>query len=80
MKIRDVLRDEIIGEEIEITDADNCSLKGKKGKVVDETKHTFTLDSGERILKNQVVFKMRDITVKGNKMCFRPHERVKRLR
>ncbi|MBT4151278.1 ribonuclease P, partial [Candidatus Woesearchaeota archaeon] len=35
---------ELIGEEIVVVDATNPSLKGIKGKIIDETKHTLKID------------------------------------
>lgn len=48
----------LIGKTVAITDAANHTLKGMHGKVIDETKHTFTIttqDKTRTIIKNQVI-------------------------
>ena len=43
MNAKDLIRHELIGLDIEVVKAKNPSLKGIKGKVVDETKSTITI-------------------------------------
>jgi len=50
----------LIGNFIKIAESKNSSLKGIKGKVIDETKNTLTLkiqDKQIKIIKNQVKIK-----------------------
>lgn len=42
---QDILKAEFIGREIEILESKNSSLKGIKGKIIDETKSTFTIST-----------------------------------
>ena len=44
-EIEKVLRSEFIGKRVCVVNATNQSLVGLEGKVVDETKHTFTLQT-----------------------------------
>ena len=51
---------ELIGATIEIVESSNISLIGKKGKVIDETKNTITIQTKnkkEKILKNVITCK-----------------------
>jgi RNase P/RNase MRP subunit p29 len=41
----------IIGSKIKITEAKNKTLEGLKGKVIDQTKNTITLDTKKGIKK-----------------------------
>ena len=42
-----------IGKHITITKAQNKELIGKNGTIIDETKHTITLQNGKKIIKKQ---------------------------
>ncbi|MBS3117995.1 ribonuclease P protein subunit [Candidatus Woesearchaeota archaeon] len=82
-----IQKQEFIGKQIAITAASNSSLVGMKGKVIDETKGTFTIltPKGERkIIKRQITFKTRinNLTyeLKGKVLENRPEERVKKVR
>ena len=73
---------EIIGEDVEITKAKNGSCLGLKGKVVDETKATLTIDhQGKKkmIIKNNVTLRFTRTRqeVKGSLLQKRPEERLK---
>lgn len=68
---------ELIGATVEIVDATNSSLIGKKGKVIDETKNTFTLENKKIILKNSVTLRIGDRVIEGKEIAKRPYERVK---
>ena len=62
MNIKDVVRFELIGSMIGITESKNKSLLKLKGKIIDETKNTFTLETSngiKKIIKSQVKFKMK---------------------
>ena len=43
---------DLIGATIEVVHANNKTLIGKKGKVVDETKNTITINTKEKKTKN----------------------------
>ena len=77
-------RDEIIGCEIKVVDALNKSLVGIRGKAVDETKNTITLETAggiKKILKAQVKIELNDgtkkIIIEGESLAKRPEERIK---
>ena len=53
---------ELIGAAIEIVGSSNTSLVGKKGKIIDETKNTITIQTKnkkEKILKNVITCKIK---------------------
>ena len=75
---------EFIGKEIHVIEADNASLIGMKGNVVDETKSTFTIMANgtkKVLLKSQITFVCRHgnkkVRIDGKVMCMRPHDRLK---
>lgn len=83
----DIARSELIGVEVEIVDAENKSLIGLKGPIVDETKNTLTLEIGKetkKIVKSQVKLKMKmddkTFQIDGKILVGRPEDRLKKLR
>jgi len=50
----------MIGSHIEIIESKNKSLVGLKGKVIDQTKNTITLDNNKKILLSHVKIKKND--------------------
>ncbi|MBT7332359.1 ribonuclease P protein subunit [Candidatus Woesearchaeota archaeon] len=73
---------ELIGEEIVVVDATNPSLKGIKGKIIDETKHTLKIDAQgdiKTLMKNAISFtiKGKELHIEGKDLIKRPEERVK---
>ncbi|MEM2419542.1 MAG: ribonuclease P protein component 1 [Candidatus Bathyarchaeia archaeon] len=82
----DIIRYEFIGTEAKVAKSTNPSCVGIRGKVVDETKNTFTiLHNGERkmIIKDTSVFhfKFSDGTVveiDGKLLVGRPEDRLKK--
>ncbi len=76
------IRDEFIGEELQVLRSANKSLCGITGTIVDETKNSFTVEiSGEkkfkRILKNSSVFRIAGTDVDGQSIIKRPEDRIK---
>ncbi len=75
-----ILKEEFIGETLEIIESKNKSLEGFKGLIVDETKSTFKIkikDEIKIILKNISTFKINDVEIQGNKIMKRPIDRIK---
>jgi ribonuclease P protein subunit POP4 len=74
------LRDELIGENVEIFESTNPQLQGLKGKIVDETKFTFKLVVNSKIktiLKRNNIFIISGKKIDGNNILKRPEERIK---
>lgn len=69
---------ELIGSKIEIIGSKNKTLEGVKGKIVDETKNTITLDNGKKILKSHVTLKINGEVVDGKDIQKRPEDRIKK--
>lgn len=87
MTRKDILKEEFIGEAIQITNSDNSSLVGIKGTIIDETKNLFVLDTQKgpkKVLKKQMIFVIVKNGIKfridGKTICFRPEERIKKIR
>ncbi|MDP6641861.1 MAG: ribonuclease P protein subunit [Candidatus Nanoarchaeia archaeon] len=87
MTIKDIIRHELIGLTIEITESKNNSLIGLKGKIIDETKNTLTLETKKgikKIIKSQIKFKIKNndqmIEIDGKLIVNRPEDRIKRIR
>ncbi len=82
-----MLKHEWIGLTVEIVDSLDPTLKGRQGRVIDETKNTLVIEEGTRrirIPKAVVTLKFilpggKEVLVDGRKIVMRPEERVKRL-
>ena len=79
-----VLRHEFIGVKIEITDSKNKSLIGLEGKIVNETKNMFIIETKsttKKIIKNQIKmklkFKNKTVEIDGKKLVGAPENRIK---
>jgi len=74
---------ELIGLNTEITQSSNTQLVGLKGKVVDETKSMFVLNTEKGIKKfpkDNTIWRFSlvsdEITLDGNMLLKRSHERI----
>lgn len=82
MKKKNALTQEFIGKNIEILETNCISLKGLHGKIIDETKNAFaveTIKGIKRIIKNKIVFRVddQDYIINGKEISKRPEERLK---
>ena len=85
MDLKKFIRGELVGKTIKIIQSKNKTLVGIKGVLVDETKHTLTLEDKEnkriRVLKNCITFKTTQfgetIKIRGELIVGRPEDRVK---
>ncbi len=86
MNPREIAKHELIGLEIEIVESKNKSLKGLKGKIIDETKNTITIedDKTRKIMKSQIMMKTKienkEYLIDGRILIGRPEDRIKKLR
>lgn len=83
--LKEVVRDELIGLDIEVINAKNKGLIGIKGKIIDETKFMLIIETSggiKKILKEQVVLKIhykgKKLAVNGKLLIGRPYERLKK--
>lgn len=83
--MKDIIRHELIGLEIEVTASKNKSLVGIKGKIVDETKNTLKVRKDSRVLtimKNAIMFKAnidgKNVEIDGSCLTGRPEDRIKK--
>lgn len=77
-------RSELIGLDVKIIESENRFNRGIKGKIIDETKNMFIVETEKRkkkIIKNQCVFefklKEKNIQINGKSLTIRPEERIK---
>jgi ribonuclease P protein subunit POP4 len=75
---------ELIGATMEIVESSNRSLVGKKGKIIDETKNTITIQTKnkkEKILKNVITCKInkddRESIIDCRTLKKRAYDRIK---
>ena len=82
----DIIRHEFIGTEGKVAKSQNASYARIRGKVIDETKNTFTIlheGKPKSVIKNSAVFnfKFSDGTVveiNGKLLVGRPEDRLKK--
>lgn len=82
MNLKNISKFEFIGSDIEIIESKNRSLIGLKGRIVDETKNMFILDTGKKLIKSQSIFKMKigkkTVQIDGSVLVGRPEDRIKK--
>ena len=78
------MRSEFIGLDVEVL---STPYSGISGKVVDETKNTFTIDSAgtERMVPKpgnefRFTYEGKEFVVKGKDIQHRPEDRIKKVR
>lgn len=83
-EISKLLMGELIGLKMEVIDSNNKNVIGLKGIVIDETKNTFVFDNGKRVLKENVIVRIRKgdklFDVNGKLLVGRSEDRIKRIR
>ncbi|MFQ5919518.1 MAG: ribonuclease P protein component 1 [Thermoplasmata archaeon] len=83
---KDLVKHELIGLNVEVVEATDPSQRGVAGRVVDETRNTFLLDTDGaevRIPKAGNTFRFdvgEGVRVRGDRLRYRPEDRVKRTR
>ena len=84
MKDSNFVRTELIGLDVEVLSA---PFSGISGKVVDETKRTFTIESDgtERMVPKpgnefRFTYEGKEFVVKGKDIQHRPEDRIKKVR
>jgi len=68
---------ELIGSICEIISSKNETLIGLKGKIIDETRNTITIQ-GKKILKSHVTLKINGKIIEGKDIKRRPEDRIKK--
>ena len=71
MHLKNIVRDELIGKEANVFDAKNPSVKGIKGKIIDETKSTLIIkqkNKRKRIFKKNITIKTNNQKIKGKQL------------
>lgn len=78
------IKDEFIGNDVEILQSTNRQLIGLHGKIVDETKSSFKVlvhnknyNELKMIFKKDAIFKINKLRVDGNKIIKRSEDRIK---
>jgi ribonuclease P protein subunit POP4 len=84
---RNIMKHELVGLQAEITHSSHGDLEGIKGKVVNETKKTLTIEDGEGnekiIPKGSVTLRFTlpegiTVEIEGKIIVSRPEDRIKK--
>ena len=77
---------ELIGLDIFVIKSTNPLQRGIRGRIVDETKNTIVIDTGEGrkiIMKKGATFRVmlgnKEVEINGNSINYRPQERIKKI-
>lgn len=76
-----MFKEELIGQKIKILESKNKTLQNLTGIIIDETKHTITIQTKTKqkmILKNQIKFQVKNKTIDGTSIISRPEDRIKK--
>lgn len=71
---------EFIGRTVVIGKSSNKDQEGLRGKIIDETKNTFTIQTTKKkvmIMKRNKEFMIGEDMIKGNSIMKRPEDRIK---
>jgi ribonuclease P protein subunit POP4 len=73
-------RGELIGSLVEVISSKNETLIGLKGKIIDETKNTITIQNKKinKILKSHITIKIDGKIIEGKNLKKRPEDRIKK--
>ncbi len=87
MSVSDFRRREFIGLDVEVLESTCAGYVGTRGRVVDETRNTFTIEQDGRskmVPKDCCRFRFVDGSgahiVSGKDIKFRPEDRIKKVR
>lgn len=71
---------ELIGSQVEIIGSKNKTLVGIKGKIIDETKNTITIQNTKmkKIIKNHIILKINNKIIEGKDIVGSPENRLKK--
>lgn len=81
-----LVKHELVGLEVQVVAADDPTLRGRRGRVVDETRNTLVLEASGRELtipKAGSVFQFEleeAVRLPGDRLLYRPEDRVKKAR
>lgn len=81
--MKNVLKAELVGLDIEVTESPNQNLVGISGKIVYETRNTIIIKNRktQTLMKNQITFKTKinnqRYKIDGKKLNQRPEKRIK---
>ena len=81
MGVKEVIKGELVGSQIEIVDSKNKSLVGKKGEIIDETKNTLTIQTKRKkikVLKAHITIMINNQKIQGKSLVSRPEDRLKK--
>lgn len=85
MDIKDTVKHEFIGKVIEIVDSVNKSNIGLLGKVINETRNTFSLDTSKgkknlmkKNIKIKTIIKNKEVIIDGKSLTGHPKDRIKK--
>ena len=87
MKHKEIIRGELIGLHVKITECRDPKWINKSGIIVDETKNTLMIkinNKNKRIIKKIAKFELNNngkkIILNGSKIAYRSEDRIKKAR
>jgi ribonuclease P protein subunit POP4 len=85
VKPQNIAKHELIGLDVKVVHADDKSLTGKAGVIIDETRNTLIIKGKtgtKKILKKGALFRLqiagKTVEIEGKTLIGRPEERIKK--
>lgn len=81
-----LVKDELIGLPVTITECTDDTITGENGMIIDETKNMFTIrmndNKEKKIAKKNTIFEFQyqgdKIRINGSTLAYRPEDRIKK--
>ncbi|MBC7128679.1 MAG: ribonuclease P protein subunit [Thermoplasmatales archaeon] len=77
------LKSEFIGLPVKIVECTDKSLEKVEGKIIDETKNMFVIETKngiKKVAKRIAKFEIGGNIIDGEKIAYAPHERIRRIK
>ena len=76
-------RDEVMGEQVTVSEHSDPSIQGISGRIVDETRETITIFSdgkSKMVSKRPGKFMFENGELEGRKIAYRSQDRIKKVK
>lgn len=78
--MKHIIKKSLIGQTVEVVSADNASLQGITGTVIDESKQMLAIETRQgikKVIKDQVTLLVQGKKIPGTALAKRIEERIK---
>ena len=79
---KNILKQEFIGFRATVVDATDPTLCGVQGHILDETKNMLVIETDrgiKKVAKKNITFTINGEHIEGNRIAYRPEERIRKI-